>query len=293
MTRWALAAVVLAGCGTEAMASMDAGVDAAEVAVVDRPGSTGEASATCVVAGQLACGADCVFPLIDEQHCGGCGVGCGAEEFCYAGSCRSQRGSYAGAAVAAAFVPACELPGSARLLMGQDDVVTEVELAIDLTFYGHRFPAGVMVGIGSNGYLEFDGGAGARGGSSYVGTIPSPRVPDGVVAPFWTDLVARGGVCTATTGVAPSRRWIVQWVDAQFYADTGAPPGRLNFEAIFDEATGAIEFQYQAVPTYDPRWAPRTVTIGVENLNGTGGTAACNGATPAACTAAPIRYSPR
>lgn len=290
---WLGAAAVLLGCGTETGRAADAGVDAADVAAVDRTSAQGEATATCVVAGQLGCGADCVFPLIDEQHCGGCGVACGAEEFCYAGGCRPQRGSYAGAAVAAAFVPVCALPGSTRVLMGQDDVAVEVELPIALTFFGHRFPAGTMVGVGSNGYLELDGGAGARGGSSFTGMIPSPRVPDGVVAPFWTDLIARSGVCAATTGTAPSRRWLVQWVDAQFYADTANPPGRLNFEAIFDEATGAIEFQYDAVPAYDPGWASRTITIGVENLNGTAGTAACNGSAPTACTAAPIRYTPR
>jgi hypothetical protein len=35
----------------------------------------------------VLCGSACVDPLGDPQNCGGCGVGCGAQESCNAGQC--------------------------------------------------------------------------------------------------------------------------------------------------------------------------------------------------------------
>lgn len=294
MSRWVAVGLALAGCGDGGGGASDAGSIGADVRDAAREATTGDVVlATCVVAGQLACGSDCVFPLIDEGHCGACDVVCGPTEFCYAGSCRPVGGSYLGLPTAASFVSACDLPGSARVLMGQDDIAVEVELPMDFTFFQHRFPAGSAVGLGSNGYLEFDGAAGTLGGSPTAHRIPWHRHPDGLVAPYWTDLIARGGVCTATTGAAPDRRWVVQWVDAQFYADAATTPARLNFEAILQERDGSIEFQYGGIPAYDPTWPVRVVTVGVESPNGETGSSSCNAVAPEACAASAARYMPQ
>lgn len=283
----ALALALTAGCSAPADGvgpdvGTDGGADAAG----------GDVTATCYAAEQIVCGRDCVFAMTDEENCGGCGARCGAGRFCYAGGCHAQQGNYAGAPVAAAYVRACDQPGSTRVLMGQDDRAVEVELPIAFTFFRYRFPVGSRVGVSSNGYVQFDGAAGARGGSAIDGRIPDTSAPDGVVAPFWTDLIARSGVCAATLGAAPDRRWVVQWDDAQFYADPGAVPGEVGFEVILSEGTGAIEMQYESVAAYDPGWSPRRVTVGVENLDGTRGVATCDGVPVRDCRPVATRYAP-
>ncbi len=48
--------------------------------------SVPEDGAACEV-GQIHCGAECIDPMSDIRHCGGCGNPCGAEEICSAGVC--------------------------------------------------------------------------------------------------------------------------------------------------------------------------------------------------------------
>jgi len=74
-----------AGCGAVVLLESCA----ADEACVEADGS-----ASCVVRGPcsdepgtLACGGDCVDPLTDRRHCGGCGRSCARDEQCVEGSC--------------------------------------------------------------------------------------------------------------------------------------------------------------------------------------------------------------
>jgi hypothetical protein len=53
-------------------------------------------------AGERVCGEACVDPLADDDHCGGCGEACKADERCILGECRD---------VVAVSCAACPCPG--------------------------------------------------------------------------------------------------------------------------------------------------------------------------------------
>lgn len=190
----------------------------------------------------------------------------------------------------ATFVDACLLPGAMHLMASADDESAMVSAPFSLTLFGVPTPSGTPLHVSSNGFVSlmtFDATM------TFYGTIPTATAPNGVVAAYWMDLVlGSDGVCVATTGSAPSRRFIVQWKNAQFYSGTttGAPVGMANFEVVYNESDRSIDYLYPTL-TGMPTAAPSRAAVGIENLAGTGGLAICAGgrtdAMPAAsdCTA--------
>ncbi|MFZ9630077.1 MAG: putative Ig domain-containing protein, partial [Ilumatobacteraceae bacterium] len=146
-----------------------------------------------------------------------------------------------------------------------DDSATNVTLPFAVTYYGDSFTS---IAVGSNGLMTFGSTA-----TSYTNdTIPVVGAPDGLVAPFWDDLNpgVGGTVLTRTIGTAPSRTFVVSWVNVPHYSVSGSA---LTFQAAFDEATGSITFNYLDVvagsASYD---FGASATIGVESPSGTYGT---------------------
>ncbi len=114
---------------------------------------------------------------------------------------------------------------------------------------------------------------------TFFGTIPSTTPPNGVLAAYWVDLVlGADGVCAVTVGSAPSRRFIVQWRNAQFYSGVKATPtaGSASFEVIYNEADRSIDFLYDTI-SGQPMGAPTRAAVGVETLSGSSGLAICAG----------------
>ena len=181
------------------------------------------------------------------------------------------------------------LPGVQRILMGADDDLDTIEAPFAMRFFGLPLPAGTPLNVSSNGFIStmtFDPNM------TFYGTIPSTDAPNGVIAAYWADLVlGTEGVCAATVGSAPSRRFIIQWPNAQFYPDAmGAPPtGRASFELIYNESDASIDFLYETI-SGQPAMAVSRPAVGIENVLGMG-LAVCTGgrsdATPPAptCTA--------
>jgi hypothetical protein len=151
-----------------------------------------------------------------------------------------------------------------------------------------------MVNIASSGWLSLVGGTDA----ARTGFIPSTLAPNGAVAPYWRDQRTRaGGVCVATVGTAPNRRWVVQWNDTGII-DTVAPMDagvalldstHFVYEAILSEGTNLIDFVYQRMD------GVRQANAGIENTNGLTGMPGCPDETVFACTPFPnfvARFEP-
>jgi hypothetical protein len=145
-----------------------------------------------------------------------------------------------------------------------DDASVTVPLPFAFGFFGANHTS---VKVSSNGYLVF-GSSDASAWSNM--RLPASALPNGVVAPFWDDLRlnTRGAIWYRTVGTAPNRRFVVAWVGVPHYYDVGDS----TFEAILEEATGDIVFQYQDVDFGDPFVNhAASATVGVEDTAGTVG----------------------
>jgi hypothetical protein len=204
-----------------------------------------------------------------NANCGNCAracsLTCGA-----AGACAGAApGAYARSRYGTppAFVDACAIAGRATYLQGLDDGSVRVALPFAIRFWTGTLAAGTGVNVTSNGWFSFDGAASAV----YYGMLPDPAAPNAVVAPYFTDLFTSAtGVCIATVGLAPNRRFVVEWADAVFLSDRSRS---VTFEAVINESNSVIEFYY------DRMAAPpvgQNVTIGVENPAGVAASVVCN-----------------
>ncbi|MEV0566864.1 LamG-like jellyroll fold domain-containing protein [Dactylosporangium sp. NPDC050588] len=143
-----------------------------------------------------------------------------------------------------------------------DDAVTQVSLPFAVPFYGQAMST---AWVSTNGLLTF-----ADPGSDALGTnasIPSPGVPDSIVAPFWADLYVDGvaSVRTTVVGSAPDRKFVVEWRNVAFYNDF---PRRITFEAVLGE-DGDITFNYASLD--DAKERGDSATVGIESNGGSYG----------------------
>jgi subtilisin family serine protease len=155
-------------------------------------------------------------------------------------------------------------PGGTRLDLGDDDYML-VNLPFSVTFDERAF---TRVNITSNGFLDFGSNAGA---DLWVnGRIPDRREPNGIVAPYWDDFdpTTAGAVWYRTVGTAPNRRFVVAWVGLARWR-TDEPGGDFTFEAIIEEGTNDIVFQYRDIADGDPDGDNgASATVGVESRSG-------------------------
>lgn len=127
--------------------------------------------------------------------------------------------------------------------------------------------------IGTNGHMGlFTSMAGSIPPDIFTNptAVPSTAAPNGVLAPFWDDLLTTAGsVRTLTTGAAGSRVFTVEWA-AGFFGGTGLT---MTFQVQLYE-TGPIEFHYcSVVGTPTARVGGAEATIATENATGTVGSA--------------------
>lgn len=147
------------------------------------------------------------------------------------------------------------------LAMGDDDY-TALPIGFSFPFYGQNYST---IQVGSNGYLTF-----GLTGDEYTNLgIPIPGDPDGIIAPFWDDLVpptSGGGVFYEVKGAAGNRKLVVTWQNCRQYY-TGADT--ITFQAVLSEFDGSIRFNYQDVvfgnATYD---YGKSATVGLEAGDG-------------------------
>jgi len=97
--------------------------------------------------------------------------------------------------------------------------------------------------------------------------FPNTAAPNGVLSPFWDDLVVDGqaGVYTKTIGTGPNRQFVIEWRNVLFFNSVD----RISFEVVFSE-TGPITYRYVgALDTAEKQGGG--AYIGMENATGTAG----------------------
>lgn len=151
--------------------------------------------------------------------------------------------------------------GSSKVALSGDEDAKTVTLPFPVKLYGVSYSSASVTTNGLINFLE------PRLGDYDNVSLPSAEKPNGTVAAFWDDLVLdkKSTVQTATTGTAGSRTFAVVWNNAAFVGNTSA---RVSFEAVFDEATGAVTLQYQGLSTASPENGA-SATVGIENQAGT------------------------
>jgi hypothetical protein len=157
------------------------------------------------------------------------------------------------------YVNACAASGAVSVLPSLDDNAAVAQLPFAFRFWGTTLIANSGVGISSNGFISLDG----VGSADYSPVLPDVSAPNGVIAAQWTDLdTGPSGVCYATLGASPSRRWVVQWSGAKLHGATAT--GTINMEIILYETTNLIDL------VYGPTMLNGGV-VGVENQTGSQG----------------------
>lgn len=151
-----------------------------------------------------------------------------------------------------AWVDACAAPGAQRILVGADDEAATVSLPFEFLYAGRRY---TQAGVSSNGAIGFPTVLPLAENQD----LPYRPMGDALF-PLWTDLQLPMGVCVATVGAAPSRRVVIEYVDAR-------RPGAADFTATFEvnlhEGNGAVSYGMQR-----STGAPGLPTVGYQELGG-------------------------
>ncbi|HUB80571.1 MAG TPA: hypothetical protein VMB03_17325 [Bryobacteraceae bacterium] len=166
--------------------------------------------------------------------------------------------------------------GSApSVLAGTDDGGALLTLPFAIQFYGQSY---TMLCVSSNGIAYFVSSSSTFCGSpaqtaDFANTDLSSTVVPGdlpAIAPFWMDLTfasaGAGAVYYQTAGTAPNRQFIIEWYNA-FPAGTVSP---VTFEAILNEGSNNVLFQYRTVNLGSGNAASNggTATVGIRNSGG-------------------------
>lgn len=147
--------------------------------------------------------------------------------------------------------------GTSTVALSGDEDAATVALPFPVEHYGVAYDE---VAVTTNGLLNF---LAPRVGDYANEALPSETAPNGIVAAYWDDLALdkRSRVTTTTVGQAGDRRFAVVWDDVLVADGSG---DRVTFEAVLDEADGAVTLQYQDVPG-----GGAGATVGIENQAGT------------------------
>lgn len=178
---------------------------------------------------------------------------------------------------------ACAATGATRLFRYGDDERTRVSLPFAFRFWATNHPAGSPVNVTTNGWISLSDTTETRRSS----TLGITYEPNAVIAPFWRDIVMSGeGMCVATMGASPDRRFVVEWRNA---TDTTNASTRFSFELVLHETTNLIDFSYVALSS------PYAASVGLENQAGTEAVSSCAADAGAYCrptVGSRVRYQP-
>ena len=97
--------------------------------------------------------------------------------------------------------------------------------------------------------------------------MPNSFLPNAIVCPYWDslDTLFGGGVYAGIVGTAPARRLVISWVNVPRTFSFKLP---LTFQAVIEEETNRILFQYREVHPENRDGGGRQASIGVENETG-------------------------
>jgi len=255
-----------------------------DVGITDRgPVDTGATDVgTPCATGLTRCGGVCVNTEASDAHCGACGRLCGSSQWCSAGVCGggSRYTVTTPSSASVPFVDACAITGAVTILESADDEAEAVALPFATRWWGSLVAAGTSMAVTANGVVHVGG---ASGLFSRFEMIPSTTAPNSVIAAQWRDLyTSPEGVCVATVGSAPARRWIAQWVDTGVLGAASS----LNFEIVVHESTGVIDFVYATMT------GAGGASVGLENPAGTDAVRGCGTALCTINSDSRLRFTP-
>ena len=137
------------------------------------------------------------------------------------------------------------------------------------TFGGQTF---TRIGVVSNGYLVLGGTNGSTDVSYLPQNLPDPVRPNGVLAPYWSDLDGTGqpGI-RATTLTDGVNTWLaIQW-DVAIFGDS-TPAGKRAMQVwIGLNGTDDISYEFADGTIGATTPAGTGLTVGVENVTGSSG----------------------
>ena len=148
-----------------------------------------------------------------------------------------------------------------RLVLTDNGISPAQRLPFPFVFYGQSRE---QIFVAANGVIGF----GSQGLETTSNTdLPSSGNPNGIICPYWDNLnpASGGSVRIGTLGEAPRRRVVVSWVNVPRSSTTGTP---LSFQAVLEETSHRIQFQYLEVQPNSTRGAARGATVGLENESG-------------------------
>ena len=123
------------------------------------------------------------------------------------------------------------------LALSNDGYAENIPLGFSFRYYGTSFTS---VGISANGWLSF-----TATGAGFPADVPAADFVAGVIAPYALDLDPAGGtVRYLTTGLAPDRRFVLEYRDVA----VGGSGELATFQVVFYERTHTIRFQYLHAP---------------------------------------------
>jgi hypothetical protein len=128
------------------------------------------------------------------------------------------------------------------------------------------------VGVDSNGYLIVGGASDAADIAFQPQNFPDPTRPNGVLAPYWTDLdgTARPGISVATLRDGVNNWTVVQW-DVHVFGDL-SPAGVRRMQVwLGANGTEDISYAYDTGTVGAAAPADPGLTVGAENESGSAG----------------------
>lgn len=146
----------------------------------------------------------CEDPMSDRNHCGGCGIACGANELCDEGVC--ERFSPASSVTASITIGSA---GSPHIARGQNDGVFigfmhQAPITIGNQVIPATNPEGLVVRFNAGGALNWALGVnGAGSGSEYVNDVASSSAGVYAVGQYGSDTISYAST-TAVEPVAPT-----------------------------------------------------------------------------------------
>ena len=153
-----------------------------------------------------------------------------------------------------------------RIITNCDDCyVNNIPVGFFFNFYGTDYS---QLSITNNGLTLASGGT-----SQWTNQPIGSSNPHNFIAPFWDDIVTwdrigADAIYYQTIGEAPNRKLVVTWNDNYHYYSS---PSGITFQAILNEGTNNIIFQYKDVDFGVSGWdTGASATVGIESADGRG-----------------------
>ncbi len=166
--------------------------------------------------------------------------------------------------------------GIAPVTIGDEDI-QNYDLPVSYIFGGKSYSS---IGVDSNGYAILGAGEDPADNSAVPQTLPSPDRPNGVLAPYWTDLDGTDapGVSVAVVGDGFDNWVVAQW-DVHLFGD--ASQARRAQVWIGVDTTEGTWFEYDTGTDGVGTPPEYGLTVGAENSSGTAGAQLPAGTPPA------------